>query len=128
VSTERIVSGPRLVNAYEALRQLGHVPVRALQPQQAAEDGVANRDLQAVQALAMFRAALGTVGRQPGNHPWHPRPHPKLGAFFSRSPYRARFEHKGRYSHHLSEVPTSVVEADNAALRGLATAIAVSAL
>lgn len=130
VSTERIVSGPGLVNAYEALCQLDHVPVRAVQPQQVAEDGLARRDPQAVQALAIFCAALATaaanlaitLGARGGVYIGGGIV-PKLGDYFSRSAFRARFEEKGRFSQYLSEVPTYVIEAETPALRGLAAAI-----
>jgi glucokinase len=46
---------------------------------------------------------------------------PRLGDYFMRSPFRARFERKGRFSDYLAAVPTYVIGAANPALRGLAT-------
>ena len=48
---------------------------------------------------------------------------PKLGDYFERSSFRARFEHKGRFSSYLAAIPTFVILADYPALRGLAVAI-----
>jgi glucokinase len=46
---------------------------------------------------------------------------PRLGPYFARSPFRARFESKGRFSSYVAAVPTYVIEAQTPALRGLAT-------
>ena len=48
---------------------------------------------------------------------------PKLGDYFERSSFRARFEHKGRFSSYLAGIPTFVIVADYPALRGLAVAL-----
>jgi len=130
VSTERVVSGPGLVNVYEALCQLDHVPVRGLQPHQVTAAGLANSDPQAEEALAMFCAVLGTaaanltitLGARGGLYIGGGIV-PKLGDYFGRSAFRARFEDKGRFSAYLAGVPTYVIETDNPALRGLAAAI-----
>jgi glucokinase len=48
---------------------------------------------------------------------------PRLGDYFIDSPFRARFEHKGRFSKYLAEVPAWVILAENPALLGLAGAL-----
>mgnify|MGYP001331323390 CR=1 FL=1 len=48
---------------------------------------------------------------------------PRLGEFFDRSAFRARFEAKGRFSEYLSTIPTWVITAANPALRGVAAAL-----
>ena len=48
---------------------------------------------------------------------------PKLGDYFERSSFRARFEHKGRFSFYLAAIPTFVILAEYPALRGLAAAL-----
>jgi glucokinase len=48
---------------------------------------------------------------------------PRLGDYFLRSPFRARFEYKGRFSKYVSEVPVWIILAENPALRGLASAL-----
>jgi len=130
VSTERIASGPGLVNVYQALCRLDHVTVRALEPQQVADAGAGARDAQAAEALAMFCAVLGgaaanlaiTLGALGGVYIGGGIV-PKLGEYFERSAFRARFEHKGRFSAYLAAIPTFVILADYPALSGLAVAI-----
>ncbi len=46
---------------------------------------------------------------------------PRLGTYFDSSPFRARFEQKGRFRDYVAAVPTLVILAENPALRGLAT-------
>ena len=48
---------------------------------------------------------------------------PKLGDFFVRSGFRARFESKGRFSGYLAAIPTWVIRAPHAALIGAARAL-----
>jgi glucokinase len=43
---------------------------------------------------------------------------PRLGRYFDRSPFRARFEDKGRFSAYLAQIPTWVITADNATFLG----------
>ena len=45
---------------------------------------------------------------------------PRLGEFFDRSPFRARFEQKGRFSDYLARIPTFVIDAPFPALLGAA--------
>jgi hypothetical protein len=61
VSTERVCSGPGLVNIYESLCALDHVVVKALKPEQVAEAGLNGSDPQCAEALQMFCAILGTA-------------------------------------------------------------------
>ena len=44
---------------------------------------------------------------------------PRLGAAFDASPFRRRFETKGRFSTYLAEVPTYVITHDTPAFIGL---------
>jgi glucokinase len=130
VSTERIVSGPGLVNLYDALCKLEHVPVRGLAPRQITASALAGDDAQCVEAFAMFCAALGTaaanlaitLGARGGVFIGGGIV-PQLGEAFDRSPFRARFEHKGRFSSYLANVPTYVIVAEYPALTGLAAAL-----
>jgi glucokinase len=130
VSAERLASGPGLVNLYQALCRLDHVTARALEPQQIAEQGEAGKDAQAAEALAMFCAVLGTaaanlaitLGARGGVYIGGGIV-PKLGDYFERSAFRARFEHKGRFSSYLAAIPTYVILAEYPALAGLAAAI-----
>jgi glucokinase len=48
----------------------------------------------------------------------------KFGALFQRSPFRKRFESKGRFSRYLAAIPTYVVTHPNPALLGLGSLVA----
>ena len=45
---------------------------------------------------------------------------PRLGAAFDRSPFRARFQSKGRFSDYLAKIPTYVITAEHPAFFGIA--------
>jgi len=45
---------------------------------------------------------------------------PRLGAWFATSPFRARFENKGRFSSFTAEIPCYVIHAAYPALSGAA--------
>jgi glucokinase len=49
---------------------------------------------------------------------------PRLGAYFDRSPFRARFEDKGRFSDYLKGIPTYVVTAEHATFQGASAILA----
>ena len=130
VSTERVCSGPGVVNIYESLCALDHVVVKALKPEQVAEAGLNGSDPQCAEALQMFCAILGTaaanlvitLGARGGLYIGGGIV-PRLGDYFVGSPFRARFEHKGRFSKYMAEVPAWVILAENPALQGLAAAL-----
>jgi glucokinase len=130
VSAERVLSGPGVVNVYQALCRIDHVPTRALEPEQIARAALSGADPQCAEALAMFCGALGTaagnlaitLGARGGVYIGGGIV-PKLGDYFERSSFRARFEHKGRFTSYLAGIPTFVIHADYPALRGLAAAL-----
>jgi glucokinase len=130
VSTERVASGPGLVNLYESLCVLDQVVIRALKPEHVTDAGLSGTDPQCVQAVEMFCAILGTaaanlvitLGARGGLYIGGGIV-PRLGDYFLSSPFRARFEHKGRFSKYLAEVPAWVIMAENPALHGLAAAL-----
>lgn len=130
VSAERLLSGPGLVNLYRALCEIDHIMPRTYTPEQVSSLGLGAEDAQCTQALQLFCAALGsiaanlvvTLGARAALYIGGGIV-PKLGEFFDRSEFRARFEHKGRFSSYVSEVPTLVILAETPALRGLAVAL-----
>jgi glucokinase len=130
VSTERLASGPGLVATYEALCTLEHTVAKALKPEQVAEAGLSGSDAQCAEALRIFCAVLGTaaanlvvtLGARGGVYIGGGIV-PRLGDYFLRSPFRARFEQKGRFSNYVSQVPVWIILAENPALRGLASAL-----
>ena len=128
VSTERVVSGMGLENLYQALCALDHTTAQQLNPAQITEAALAGMEVHCQEALDMFCAILGaaaanlvvTLGARAGCFIGGGIV-PRLGDYFARSPFRARFERKGRFSAYVAAVPTYVILAETPALRGLAT-------
>lgn len=127
VSAERLLSGPGLLNLYNALCEIAGTPAASLTAAQISDPQTAAGDEHAAKAVAMFCAMLGTVagnlaltiGAQGGVYIAGGIV-PKLGEAFAQSPFRARFEDKGRFRAYLAAVPTFVVVRPDAALLGAA--------
>jgi glucokinase len=129
VSAERVVSGPGLVNLYDAICGLEGVVPKVLTPPEITRRAREGSCKLCLEALSMFCALLGTLagnltltlgavggcyiggGIVPG-----------LGNFFASSHFRDRFEDKGRFADYLSRVPTYVIRTELPAFVGLATA------
>jgi glucokinase len=128
VSTERFVSGPGLRTVYELLCELDGQAAMVLEPAQITERALTGSDRLCGEALAMFCAMLGTaaanlaavLGARGGVYIGGGIV-PKLGSYFERSAFRARFEDKGRFRTYVSAIPTYVILAETPALRGLAS-------
>ena len=132
VSAERVVSGPGLVDVYHALRairQLGGAEVT--QAAQVSARALEGSEPLALEALALFCGFLGsvagslalTLGARGGVYIGGGIV-PRLGDWFDRSPFRARFEAKGRFRAYLAEIPCWVIDARaNPALQGVARAL-----
>ncbi len=133
VSTERVVSGMGLENLYQALCALDGVEAQPLGPDKITAAALSGSDAQCAQAVEMFCAILGaaaanlvvTLGARAGCYIGGGIV-PRLGAYFARSPFRDRFETKGRFSSYVASVPTYVILAQTPALRGLATLFPVA--
>ncbi|WKB51047.1 glucokinase [Eleftheria terrae] len=131
-SAERAVSGPGLVNLYQAVCTLQGVEARPLDAAGISEAAVQGSDAQCVEALELMCAFLGnvagnlalTVGARGGVYIGGGIV-PRLGDWFHRSKFRARFEDKGRFRSYLQPVPTYVVHARQPALTGAAYALQV---
>ncbi len=127
VSAERVLSGPGLVNLYNALCEIGGRPSPGLSAAQITDPETAAQDACAKRAVAMFCAMLGTVaanlaltlGARGGIYIAGGIV-PKLGTAFAQSQFRARFEDKGRLRSYLAAIPTYVVMRPDAALLGAA--------
>jgi glucokinase len=128
VSSERLLSGPGIVNLYQALCKLECQAVRFLDPARITEQALAGGDAICVETLEMFCAMLGTasanlavtLGARGGIYIGGGIV-PRLGSYFDRSGFRARFEQKGRFRSYVAAMPTYVILADTLALRGLAS-------
>jgi glucokinase len=126
VSAERVLSGPGLVNLYNTLCELSHVPAAPLTAAQITDPRTGATDPYAREATAMFCAMLGTIagnlaltlGARGGIYIAGGIV-PKLGDAFAQSQFRSRFEAKGRFSTYLAAIPTYVVVRPFAALLGV---------
>ncbi len=125
VSYERLLSGPGLELIYRALAE--HHSVQApdrLAPaitQHALDDG----DALCLETLDVFCGLLGTaasnlavtLGALGGIYIGGGIV-PRLGEYFDRSPFRARFEDKGRFHDYVAAIPTYVITAEHATFKG----------
>jgi glucokinase len=133
VSAERCLSGPGLVNLYNALAELDGVPAAPYTAAQVTDPAIADADPLCREATAMFCAMLGTIA---GNLALTLGAHgglyiaggivPRLGARFAESAFRQRFEAKGRLHSYLSTIPTYVVTHPLPAFLGCAAALAAA--
>lgn len=116
VSAERVLSGPGLLNIYNALCELASVPAASYTPAQITDRKICEDDLRCRDTVAMFCAMLGTVsgnlaltlGARGGIY-LAGGIAPKLGAALEQSAFRQRFEEKGRLRAYLASIPTYVV-------------------
>lgn len=126
VSYERLISGPGLELIYRALAERNGVadapPLQAPAiTQRALEDG----DALCLETLEVFCGLLGTaaanlavtLGSLGGIYIGGGIV-PRLGEYFDRSPFRERFEDKGRFRDYVSAIPTFVITAENATFKG----------
>jgi len=132
-SAERALSGPGLVNLYDALCDIEHAetrPMTAADVTAAADSGI---DRLAVETLSTFFCFLGSVagnlalslGARGGVYIGGGIV-PRLGTAILSSGFRARFEGKGRMQAYLATIPVFVVSADTSpALIGAGRALDV---
>lgn len=126
VSYERLISGPGLELIYKALADRNGVADAAplLAPaitQRALDDG----DALCLEALEVFCGLLGTaaanlavtLGSLGGIYIGGGIV-PRLGEYFDRSPFRERFEDKGRFRDYVAAIPTFVITAEHATFKG----------
>lgn len=127
VSAERVLSGPGLVNLYQALSEMAGVSAEPYTPAQISDRARGDGDPICQAALRMFCAMLGemagnlalTLGARGGVYIAGGIV-PRLGTGFSDKIFRERFESKGRFQAYLSAVPTFVITAATPAFLGLA--------
>ena len=131
VSAERILSGPGLVNLYNTLAQLDGIPSRGFTAPQITDLAVRAEDPLCVATLDMFCSMLGTMagnlaltlGARGGVYIGGGIV-PRLGRSFIDSPFRERFEAKGRFQAYLAAIPTFVVTHPMPAFLGCAALLA----
>jgi glucokinase len=116
VSAERVLSGPGLVNLYNTLASVDAVPSLGYTPAQITDHAIHHADPLCVETVAMFCAMLGTIagnlaltlGARGGVYIAGGIV-PRLGRLFADSPFRERFEAKGRFKDYMAAIPTYVV-------------------
>jgi glucokinase len=128
VSIERILSGPGLESLYRALEQLGGREAPALTAAQIVAKATSN-DRGGRAALTMFCSIFGAVagdfalahGARGGVYIAGGIAQ-KIEGFLAPSPFRSRFESKGRLSSFVAAIPTRLIVNADAALLGAARA------
>jgi glucokinase len=131
VSAERILSGPGVVNLYNTLAMLDGVPSKGYTAAQITDPAIGAADPLCAEATSLFCAMLGTMagnlaltlGARGGIYIGGGIV-PRLGQRFAESPFRARFEAKGRFSQYLAAIPTYVVTHPLPAFLGCAAVLA----
>lgn len=130
VSAERVLSGPGLVNLYNALAELDGVPARQYTAAQITDEATGKDDPLCRETTEMFCAMLGTVagnlaltlGAKGGVYIAGGIV-PRLGERFAASRFRERFMAKGRFRDYLATIPTYVVTHPLPAFLGCAAAL-----
>ncbi len=132
VSAERVLSGPGLVNLYEALCERDGVAAQALTPAELATAATAGGDARLQTVLRMFTGLLGgvagnlalTLGARGGLYLGGGIV-PRWGPAFDEALFRQRFEDKGRYRQYLADIPAWLITSATPALTGVSRALDV---
>ena len=130
VSAESIVSGPGLVLLYESISKLKGEHHRLSTPQTITRDALDGGSETAKEALDMMCGVLGavagdlalTLGARGGVYIGGGII-PRIGKYIDTSPFRQRFEAKGRFSDYVSGIATRVIVSEFPALTGAAIAM-----
>jgi glucokinase len=128
VSAERIVSGPGIALIREALAWSRGLHADAtMSTATIVERGLDGSDALCRETLDCFSGMLGTVAANlavtlgaTGGVYIGGGVVPRLGDYFAASPFRARFEKKGRFSAFTAQIPTLLITAPYPALLGAA--------
>ncbi|MFZ6751499.1 glucokinase [Undibacterium sp. Ren11W] len=126
VSFERLLSGSGLELTYRALADYRAVPSSDLTAPDIAERALNGSDAVCGEALEVFCSLLGTaaanlaltLGALGGIYIGGGIV-PRLGTYFDDSPFRARFEERGRFSQYVAAIPTFVITAEHATFIGV---------
>jgi glucokinase len=128
VSNERLISGPGMEIIYRALAQRNGVQAPSRTAADIANAAIEQNDPLCVEVLECFAGMLGgaaanlavTLGAFGGIFIGGGIV-PRVAQWFATSPFRARFEAKGRFSDYLAQIPTYVIMTPNPALYGVAS-------
>ncbi len=128
VSNERLISGPGMELIYRALAERNRVQVSPRTSPEIIAGALEDEDTLCLEVLECFCGMLGgaaanlavTLGAFGGIFIGGGIV-PRMGEWFASSPFRARFEAKGRFSSYLADIPTYVITTPNPAFYGVAT-------
>lgn len=127
VSIERLICGPGLLNMHRALAEIDGRESHIDDPAQITAEAMANPNSPCGATLARFCAILGavagdialTTGARGGVYVAGGIA-PRILPFLKASPFRERFERKGRFADYMAAIPTNVILHKHAALLGAA--------
>jgi glucokinase len=128
VSNERLISGPGMEIIYRALAERNGVKAAARSSADIITGALEEKDTLCLEVLECFCGMLGsaaanlavTLGAFGGIFIGGGIV-PRLKEWFKTSPFRARFEAKGRFSSYLSDIPTYVISTPHVAFDGVAS-------
>ena len=127
VSIERLICGPGLLNMHRALAEIDGRETHIDDPSEITREALEDFNSPCGHTLARFCAILGavagdialTMGARGGVYVAGGIA-PKIIDFLKASPFRERFERKGRFADYMRAIPTNVVMHKHAALLGAA--------
>lgn len=127
VSAETFISGPGLVNLYNALCAVKGIAARTLQPKDVTAEGVSGSDGNCVETLSLFCSFIGslsgnlalTYGAKGGVY-LGGGVLPRIVDFLKASDFSARFSGKGVMSHYVENVPVDIIAHPQTAFLGAA--------
>lgn len=130
VSAERFLSGAGLALIYEALAEREGVKREALTPAQVSERALSGTSPLCRLTLDIFSTMLGTVasnlaltlGARGGVYLCGGII-PRFIDYFQQSPFRNRFENKGRFDAYLAAIPVYIVLSEYPGITGAAVAL-----
>jgi glucokinase len=128
VSNERLISGPGMEIIYRALALRNGVDAPARDAAAIVSCALEQNDPLCLEVLEAFCGMLGgaaanlavTLGAFGGIFIGGGIV-PRIAQWFATSPFRARFEAKGRFSNYLAQIPTYVIMTPNPALHGVSS-------
>jgi glucokinase len=131
VSAERLVSGPGIEMIYKALAAYRKQNPVAIGTPDIVQRALSGADPLCMETVECFCGMLGTVAANVavtlgtlGGIYIGGGVVPRLGEYFARSPFRVRFENKGRFTGYMGQIPTYVITAPYPAFVGVAAILA----
>lgn len=131
VSVERVLSGPGLVNLYEAVARLSDGEPQSLTPAAVVAGAREGSSPACTEAANLFSSWLGAVASDLavtlgafGGVYLGGGILPKMGDVFDADRFRERFLAKGRFRDYLRPIPVAMILRPDAALVGIARALA----